>query len=166
MSELKPKGKLGGKRQGAGRKPNYLKRLGVTPVNAAQIMARYDEHEAGDGFLKHPSPSIRLQAWQYLTDRRDGKPKQAVDISGNLNHTHTAYRDPRLAGSSGEELAALECCESDEPCRKKLERSWLWYGGCPRARMPNGDSDRVYTTEPSIIRCSTTIAATVLAHVS
>lgn len=108
MSELKPKGKMGGKRPGAGRKPNYLKRLGVTPVNAAQIMARYDEHEAWGWFLKHPSASIRLQAWQYLTDRRDGKPKQAVDISGNLNHSHTAYRNPALAGLSAEELAALD----------------------------------------------------------
>ena len=108
MSELKPKGKMGGKRAGAGRKPNYLKRLGVMPVNAPQIMARYDEHEAWGWFLKHPSASIRLQAWQYLTDRRDGKPKQAVDISGNLNRSHVAYRDPRLAGLSGEVLAALD----------------------------------------------------------
>ncbi len=105
---MRAKRKLGGKRLGAGRKPNYLKRLGVTPVNSAQIMTQYDEHEAWGWFLKHPSASIRLQAWQYLTDRRDGKPKQAVDISGNLNHTHTAYRDPRLAGLSDEELAALD----------------------------------------------------------
>lgn len=71
-------------------------------------MARYDEHEAWGWFLKHPNASIRLQAWEYLTDRRDGKPKQAVDISGNLNHSHVAYRDPRLAGSSDEELTALD----------------------------------------------------------
>lgn len=43
-----------------------------------------------------------------VTDRRDGKPKQAVDISGNLNHAHTAYRNPALAGLSAEELAALD----------------------------------------------------------
>lgn len=72
IDNTKLKGKLGGKRPGAGRKPDYLKRLGVTPVNAAQIMARYDEHEAWGWFLKHPNASIRLNAWQYLTDRRDG----------------------------------------------------------------------------------------------
>jgi hypothetical protein len=108
MGELKPKGKPGGKRPGAGRKPDYVKRLGITPVNAAQIMARYDEHEAWGWFLKHPSASIRLQAWQYLTDRRDGKPKQAVDVSGTLNHAAVPYRDPRLAGLTNDELAALE----------------------------------------------------------
>ena len=71
----KSKGKVGGRRPGAGRKPDYLKRLGVTPVNAAQIMERYDAHEAWGWFLKHPNASIRLQAWEYLTDRRDGPPK-------------------------------------------------------------------------------------------
>src|SRR5271155_4523257 len=108
IDNTKLKGKLGGKRPGSGRKPDYVKRLGITPVNAAQIMERYDEHEAWGWFLKHPSASIRLQAWEYLTDRRDGKPKQAVDISGNLNHAHTAYRDPRLAGLSDDELAQFD----------------------------------------------------------
>src|SRR5271167_1041452 len=93
----------GGRREGSGRKPDYLKRLGVKPLNAAQIMARYDEHEAWGWFLKHPNASIRLNAWQYLTDRRDGKPKQQVDVSGGLLHAHTVYRDPRLASLSQEE---------------------------------------------------------------
>jgi hypothetical protein len=44
---------------------------------------------------------------QYLTDRRDGKPKQAVSVSGGLLHAHTVYRDPILAGLSDEELQAL-----------------------------------------------------------
>jgi hypothetical protein len=47
---IKPKAKPGGRRPGAGRKPDYLQRLGIKPVNAAQIMERYDEHELGDGF--------------------------------------------------------------------------------------------------------------------
>jgi hypothetical protein len=40
-------------------------------------------------------------------DRRDGKPKQALAVSGGLVHGHTAYRDPLLAGLSDEELKAL-----------------------------------------------------------
>ena len=108
IDNSKLKGKMGGKRAGAGRKPDYVKRLGITPVNAAQIMARYDEHEAWGWFLKHPNPSIRLASWQYLTDRRDGKPKQAVDISGTLNHAAVPYRNPALAGLSNEELALLD----------------------------------------------------------
>jgi hypothetical protein len=108
IDNSKLKGKLGGKRPGAGRKPDYLKRLGVTPVNAAQILERYDPHVFWGWFLKHPNPKIRLEAAQYLTDRRDGKPRQAVDVSGTLNHAAVPYRDPRLAGLSDDELATLD----------------------------------------------------------
>ena len=45
---------------------------------------------------------------QYLTDRRDGKPKQAVDLSGTLNQAAVPYRDPRLAGLSDDEPATLD----------------------------------------------------------
>jgi hypothetical protein len=53
-------------------------------------------------------PEIRLKARIYLTDRRDGKPKQAADFSGGIVHAHTVYRDPKLAALSNEELAALD----------------------------------------------------------
>lgn len=76
------KARRGGKRLGAGRKPNYFKRLAVKPITAAEILARYDEPKVWDYFLKHPDPRIALQARQYLTDRRDCKAKQAVDVSG------------------------------------------------------------------------------------
>jgi hypothetical protein len=97
----------GGKRPGAGRKPNYLKRLGIKAITAAEILAHHNEPELWAGLLRHKSAAIRLQTLQYLTDRRDGKPKQAVAVSGELLHAHTIYRDPRLAGLSDEELQAL-----------------------------------------------------------
>ena len=37
-----PKGR-GGKRPGTGRKPNYLKRLGMEPMTAAKILAHFNE---------------------------------------------------------------------------------------------------------------------------
>src|SRR5262250_1422071 len=74
----------GGKRPGAGRKPNYLKRLGIEPLNAAKILAHFDELDLWRGLLNHKSPSIRLQTLQYLTDRRDGKARQAVSVTGGL----------------------------------------------------------------------------------
>jgi len=43
-----------------------------------------------------------------LTDRRDGKARQAINVSGGLIHAHTAYRDPKLAALSQEELEALD----------------------------------------------------------
>jgi hypothetical protein len=43
----------------------------------------------------------------YLTDRRDGKSKQAVEVEGRIAHAHVAYRDPSLAGLTEEGLRAL-----------------------------------------------------------
>jgi hypothetical protein len=43
---------------------------------------------------------------QYLTDRRDGRPQQAVEVAGGI--IHTVYRDPHLAALSPEELKALD----------------------------------------------------------
>jgi len=102
-----PRGR-GGKRPGAGRKPNYFKRLGIKAVTAAEILAHHDEPELWKGLLTHKSPDVRLRTLQYLTDRRDGKAKQAVEVSGGLLHAHTAYRDPKLAALSQEELTALD----------------------------------------------------------
>jgi hypothetical protein len=102
-----PKGR-GGKRPGSGRKPNYLKRLGIKAITAAEILAHHDEPELWKGLLTHKSPDVRLRTLQYLTDRRDGKAKQAIEVKGGLVHAHTAYRDPKLASLSHEELQALD----------------------------------------------------------
>jgi hypothetical protein len=84
-----PRGR-GGKRPGAGRKPNYLKRLGIKAITAAEILAHVNEPELWKGLLNHKSPDVRLRTLQYLTDRRDGKAKQAVEVSGGLLHAHAA----------------------------------------------------------------------------
>src|SRR5215469_237579 len=98
----------GGRRPGAGRKPNYLKRLGIKALTAAEILAHHNEPELWAGLLTHKSPDIRLRTLQYLVDRRDGKAKQAVEVSGGLLHAHTTYRDPRLAALSQEEIQQLD----------------------------------------------------------
>ena len=106
--QIAPHARHGGKRAGAGRKPDYFKRLQVKPLTAAEILARYPEDEAWGYFLEHQDPEIRLKARIYLTDRRDGKPRQAVEVSGGIVHAHTVYRDPRLAALSLEELQSLD----------------------------------------------------------
>jgi len=116
-----PRGR-GGKRPGAGRKRNYFKRLGLKAITAAEILAHVNEPELWKGLLSHKSPDVRLRTLQYLTDRRDGKAKQAVEVSGSLLHAHTAYRDPKLAALSQEGLQALDALT------KKL--------ALPRARWP------------------------------
>lgn len=60
------------------------------------------------GLLHHSKPQIRLQTLQYLTDRRDGKPKQAVEVAGGIIHAHTVYRNPALAQLSQEEIVQLD----------------------------------------------------------
>jgi hypothetical protein len=103
-----PKPPRGGKRPGAGRKPNYLKRLGIKAITAAEILAHVNELEMWQGLLHHSKPQIRLQTLQYLTDRRDGKPKQAVEVAGGIVHAHTVYRNPALAQLSQEEIQQLD----------------------------------------------------------
>ena len=49
-----------------------------------------------------------MKARIYLTDRRDGKPRQAVEVSGGIVHAHTVCRDPKLAALSPEELQSLD----------------------------------------------------------
>jgi len=107
-SKPKPKSLRGGKRAGAGRKPNYFKKLGIKAVTAADILAHHNELELWTWLLKRARPALRLQALQYLTDRRDGKPKQAVEVGEQIQHALTVYRNPVLAGLSAEELASLD----------------------------------------------------------
>jgi hypothetical protein len=103
---------MGGKRAGSGRKPNYLKRLGIKAITAAELLAHVNEIELWKGLLNHKSADVRLRTLSYLTDRRDGKPKQAVDVTGGILHAHTVYRDPRLAALTQEELQALDAITS------------------------------------------------------
>ena len=48
----------GGKRPGAGRKPDYLKRLGITPMKAAEILADHDEPNLWSGLLNSKSEDV------------------------------------------------------------------------------------------------------------
>ena len=103
--ESKPK--RGGKRPGAGRKPNYAKRLlsGVKPVTAAEALEGVDVRAIVHDLLKNGSRPVKLQTLTVLWDRIFGKPKQEIGVSGGLLHAHT--RDPRLAAMPKDALEAL-----------------------------------------------------------
>lgn len=87
----------GGARPGAGRKPSPTREIAraskkIKAIGAALILAQINEIEAwkelltatrtvivGEGEpLDVPDYKTRLEALKYLTDRRDGKPKQAI----------------------------------------------------------------------------------------
>ena len=101
------KRKRGGKRPGAGRKPNYAKRLlsAVKPVTAAEALEGVDVRAIVHDLLKNGSRPVKLQTLTVLWDRIFGKPKQEIGVSGGLLHAHT--RDPRLAAMPKEALEAL-----------------------------------------------------------
>jgi hypothetical protein len=93
----KSNSKRGGKRPGAGRKPNLAKRLAsvVKPMTAAEILQQVDVPGVFSDIFKNGSRPLKLQAVNALWDRALGKPKQDVSVSGGLLHAHT--RDPFLA---------------------------------------------------------------------
>jgi hypothetical protein len=97
----------GGKRPGAGRKPNIAKRLlnGVKPVTAAEALEGIDVRAVVHDLLKNGSRNVKLQTLTALWDRIYGRPKQDVSVSGGLIHAHT--RDPFLASLPKEALEEL-----------------------------------------------------------
>jgi hypothetical protein len=103
----KLKSKRGGKRPGAGRKPNLAKRLlsGVKATTAADILSRIDTEAVVNDLLKNGSRQLKFQVIIVLWDRVYGKPKQDVRVTGGIVHAHT--RDPFLASLPNEAVEAL-----------------------------------------------------------
>ncbi len=103
--ESKPK--RGGKRPGAGRKPNLTKVL-LKGVSRNTILAAVENIDVGAviiGLLKSKREQTRIEALHFIFDRVMGKPKQDLSVSGGLVHTHV--RDPFLAALPKEALEAL-----------------------------------------------------------
>ena len=101
------KNKRGGRRPGAGRKPNLAKRLlsGVKPMTAAEALEGIDVRAVVHDLLKNGSRPVKLQTLTVLWDRVYGKPKQEMSVSGGMIHTHT--RNPLLASLPKEALEEL-----------------------------------------------------------
>jgi len=75
----------GGRRRGAGRRPRDLDKWfaarGIKPATAAEILERADERAIWYRLLHSPDDSIVLRAVQYLTDRRDGRAAQQINVT-------------------------------------------------------------------------------------
>jgi hypothetical protein len=106
-SDESKKPKRGGKRAGAGRKPNLAKRLArqVTHATAGEILGSLDTEAMFRDIFKNGSRPLKLQAWIALNDRYFGKPKQDVGVSGGLVHAHV-WRP--LSALNDEEIALLD----------------------------------------------------------
>jgi hypothetical protein len=83
VKDNKPE-RRGGRRKGAGRKPNYLKRLGLKPATAAQLLATVDEEKLVTALLHDKSADVRLRTWTTLREQVFGKPRQQIGLAGAM----------------------------------------------------------------------------------
>ena len=87
-------------------------RMVVTKTTAAIILEGIDEERLWHSFLKSENEGVALEAAKYLTDRRDGKPRQTMDVDNphlrSLAERLAAARDGRTMGdtTSAKQLSA------------------------------------------------------------
>ena len=84
-SESRPK-KHGGRRPGAGRKPNLARLLlrGFSHGAIAEAVAMVDVGAVVTGLLRSKREKIRLETLAFLRDTLVGRPAQNVSISGGI----------------------------------------------------------------------------------
>jgi hypothetical protein len=107
-NEQKPK--RGGKRPGAGRKPNPANILlkGTSRATQLQALENVDPQLVAakiKKLLQSEREIIWLQTLNFIYDRMLGKPKQDVSVSAAF--IHAEVRDPVLLGWPKEALAKL-----------------------------------------------------------
>jgi hypothetical protein len=82
------KSKRGGKRRGAGRKPNLAKRLlkGFTRDVIALAVQEVDVGAVIVSLLKSKRERTRLETLVFVRDTLHGRPAQNVQLSGSMLH--------------------------------------------------------------------------------
>jgi hypothetical protein len=102
------KSKRGGKRPGAGRKPNLARRLlkGFSRDAIAEAMADVDVGQVITSLLKSKRERTKLETLVFVRDTLIGRPAQNVSLSGGLVHAHTAWRP--LASLNDDEVEMLD----------------------------------------------------------
>jgi len=102
------KSKRGGKRAGAGRKPNLAKHL-IKGFSRAAILQAVENVDIGAivvGLLRSKREKTRLETLVFYRDTFIGRPAQNVSLSGGLVHAHMAWGS--LASLSDEEMQTLD----------------------------------------------------------
>jgi hypothetical protein len=85
--------KRGGKRPGAGRKPNLAKRLlrGFSRDAIAEAAADVDVGMVITSLLKSRREKTKLETLIFVRDTLIGRPAQNVSLSGGLVHARTPH---------------------------------------------------------------------------
>jgi hypothetical protein len=110
VESTESKAKRGGKRTGAGRKPNPAKIVlkGTSRTTLLQALENVDPQLVAakiTKLLQSKREIIWLQTLNFIYDRMLGKPKQDVSVSGAF--IHAEVRDPVLLGWPKEALTKL-----------------------------------------------------------
>lgn len=102
------KSKRGGKRPGAGRKPNLAKRLlkGLSPEALREAMSTIDVGAVVQSLLRSKRERTKLETLIFVWDRLYGRTAQNVQLSGGLLHAHTVWRP--LADLTDAEVQMLD----------------------------------------------------------
>ena len=98
----------GGKRPGAGRKPDLVKRMikGLKAATAMEVLGTVDVEKVIGEIFKKGSLTLKQRTIADLWDRAYGKPAQSVALSGGLVHAHANWRP--LSSLTDEEVALLD----------------------------------------------------------
>ncbi len=97
----------GGKRPGAGRKPDLLKRMigRLKPAGAGELLAAIDVEATIAEIMKKGSLSLKQRTLADLMDRAWGRPAQALSVSGSVVHAH--WTPGKYSHLTDEEFAKL-----------------------------------------------------------
>lgn len=97
----------GGKRSGAGRKPDLVKRMisRLSPATARDVLATVDVEKVIREIFQKGSLTLKQRTLADLWDRSYGRPAQAVSVSGAVVHTH--WTPGKYSHLSDEEFAKL-----------------------------------------------------------
>ena len=100
--------KRGGKRPGAGRKPNLAKLLlrGFSREAIAEAVATVDVGAVITSLLKSKREKTKLETLVFVRDTIIGRPAQNVSLSGGVLHAHTVWRP--LASLNDDEIEMLD----------------------------------------------------------
>lgn len=104
------KSKRGGKRPGAGRKPNLAKRYlkGLSREAIHEAVATMDVGGVILSLLKSKRERTRLETLVFVWDRLYGRPAQNMNVSGSMLHAHTIWRPLANLNLTEEELRVMK----------------------------------------------------------
>jgi hypothetical protein len=100
--------KRGGKRPGAGRKPNLARRLlkGFSREAIHEAASNIDVGMVISSLLKSKREKTRLETLVFVRDTVLGRPAQNLNVSGGMLHAHIVWRP--LATLSNDEIEQLD----------------------------------------------------------